>query len=121
MAVSVSIELERVDLSQIRRALDMGTDAHRRRLALAAGRGMTPYVPMRTGALTGSVQPGVGEVTYRGTNRGFDYASFVFDPSRPIRIHKDRHPKATSRWDRKYSDDGAKEVCEEVLRIVNGH
>lgn len=121
MAVSVSIELERVDLSQIRRALDMGTDAHRRRLALAAGRGMTPYVPMRTGALTGSAQPGVGEVTYRGTNRGFDYASFVFDPSRPIRIHKDRHPKATSRWDRKYGDDGAKEVCEEVLRIVNGH
>lgn len=121
MAVSVSIELERVDLSQIRRALDMGTDAHRRRLALAAGRGMTPYVPMRTGALTGSAQPGVGEVTYRGTNRGFDYASFVFDPSRPIRIHKDRHPKATSRWDRRYSDDGAKEVCEEVLRIVNGH
>lgn len=119
--MAVSISIERIDLAEIRRVLDMGTDAHRRRLALAAGRGMTPYVPMRTGALTGSASPGVGEVTYRGTNRGFDYASFVFDPSRPIRIHKDRHPKATSRWDVKYGDDGAKEVCEEVLRIVNGH
>ena len=119
--MAVSVRITRMDLGPCRRALDMSTDAHRRRLALAAGRGMTPYVPMRTGALTGSAQPGVGEVTYRGTNRGFDYASFVFDPSRPIRIHKDRHPKATSRWDRKYSDDGAKEVCEEVLRIVNGH
>ena len=119
MAVTVSVE--RIDLAEIRRVLDMGPAAPRRRLALAAGRGMSPYIPFRTGALTGSAQPGVGEVTYRGTNRGFDYASFVFDPSRSIRIHKDRHPKATSRWDVKYGDDGAKEVCEEVLRIVNGH
>lgn len=119
MAVSVSVE--RIDLAEIRRALDFGTDAHRRRLAVAAGRGMTKYIPFRTGALNGSAQPGVGEVTYRGTNRGFDYASFVFDPSRPITIHRDKHPKATSRWDVKYGDDGAKEVCEEVLRIVNGH
>lgn len=119
--MAVTVEITKLDLAQIRRVLDMGTDAHRRRLAVAAGRGMNPYIPFRTGALTGSASPGVGEVTYRGTNRGFDYASFVFDPSRSIRIHTDRHPKATSRWDRKYSDDGAKEVCEEVLRIVNGH
>lgn len=119
--MNVTIDIERIDLADIRRVLDMGTDAHRRRLAVAAGRGMTKYVPMRTGALSGSATPGVGEVTYRGTNRGFDYANFVFDPSRPITIHKDKHPNATSRWDRKYGDSGAKEVCEEVLRIVSGH
>lgn len=114
--MAVSVRITRMDLGPCRRALDMSTDAHRRRLALAAGRGMNPYIPFRTGQLTGSASPGVGEVTYNT-----DYAAYVFDPSRPIHIHKDRHPKATSRWDRKYSDDGAKEVCEEVLRIVSGH
>lgn len=114
--MAVSVRIARMDLGPCRRALDMSTDAHRRRLALAAGRGMNPYIPFRTGQLTGSASPGVGVVTY-----STDYAAYVFDPSRPIHIHKDRHPKATSRWDRKYSDDGAKEVCEEVLRIVSGH
>lgn len=114
--MAVSVRITRMDLGPCRRALDMSTDAHRRRLALAAGRGMNPYIPFRTGQLTGSASPGVGVVTYPT-----DYAVYVFDPRRPIHIHKDKHPKATSRWDRKYSDDGAKEVCEEVLRIVSGH
>lgn len=114
--MAVTVEITKLDLAEVRRVLDMGTDAHRRRLAVAAGRGMNPYVPMRTGQLMGSAQPGVGVVAYNT-----DYVTYVFDPHRPIRIHKDKHPKATSRWDRKYSDDGAKEVCEEVLRIVRGH
>lgn len=112
---AVQVRIVSSDLSACKRALDMGTDANRRRLAMAAARGMNPYVPMRTGQLMGSASAGVGEVTYNT-----EYAAYVFDPSRPIHIHKDKHPKATSRWDRKYSDDGAKEVCEEVARIVNG-
>lgn len=114
--MAVSVTISRMNLGPCKRAVDMGTDAHRRRLALAAGRGMNPYVPFRTGQLARDAHPGVGVVTYPT-----DYAIYVFDPHRPIHIHRDRHPKATSRWDRKYSADGAKEVCEEVLRIVSGH
>lgn len=118
--MAVRVTIESMDLAAIRRALDMGTDATRRRLALAAGRGMDKYVPMRTGQLVGSATTGIGEVTYKGVNRGFDYGSFVFDPSRPIHIHHDRHPQATTRWDQAYERSGAKEVCEEVARIVSG-
>lgn len=119
--MAVRVTLERLDLATCRRAVDMGTDAHRRRLAIAAGRGMDKYVPMRTGQLAGSATPGVGDVAYRGSNRGFDYASFVFEPTRAITIHHDRHPQATTRWDQAYERSGAKEVCEEVARIVSGH
>lgn len=106
MAVKV-----RVDLSGIEGRLRV-TPALKGAMALAAMRGMEPYVRMDTGALNGSVFVRDGKVVYP-----LDYASATYHNTRNL-VNTQHHPKATPLWGDAYSASGAKEVKEAVTRHV---
>lgn len=62
-------------------------------VSAAARRLMDDYVPFDEGVLAGTAQAGSGEVIY-----GVNYA--VYPYSRKVNFKKDRHPKATNKWDK---------------------
>lgn len=66
-------------------------------LANEAGKGMDKYVPMRTGALAGSVSLKPFHVVYNAP-----YAKYAFY-GYGMKFSKDKHPNATSHWDRAYA------------------
>lgn len=71
-------------------------------LASEAQRGMDKYVPMRTGALAGSVTVKPFHVIYTAP-----YAKYPYNGRGTL--SKDKHPNATSHWDRAYAiADGQK-------------
>ena len=72
-------------------------------LANEAADGMDKYVPMRTGALAGSVTVSPFKVTYNAP-----YAVYMYN-GRSMRLTRDKHPLATPKWDRAYAIvDGGK-------------
>lgn len=66
-------------------------------LASEAASGMDQYVPYRTGALSQSVSTQPFRVHY-----GMKYATYPYH-GRNMTISKQKHPNATSRWDRAYA------------------
>lgn len=71
-------------------------------LASEAQLGMDKYVPMRTGALADSATVTPFHVTYNSP-----YAKYPYNGRGTL--SKDKHPNATSKWDRAYAiADGQK-------------
>lgn len=97
------------------------THADLTRLATAAMRGMTPYVPMATGQLSMTAHVEGPSVIYDATQTGggTSYASYVYYNKR-ANFNRSLHPKATSEWAEAYSDAGAKEVVMEAEGIIDG-
>ena len=101
---------DRIDLSH----------ANLTRLAVAAMRGMTPYVPWQTGQLSRSAHIEDAAVVYNPVSGGgTSYASYVYYKKRAD-FNRTMHPKATSEWAEAYTDSGAKEVVREVEKIIDG-
>lgn len=84
------------------------------RMANAAMRGMNKYVPVDTGLLQRSATVQPFKVTYP-----VEYASYAYNPPRG-RIHTYPNPTATAKWAEVYEAAGAKEIVEEVGRIIDG-
>nr|DAU49750.1 MAG TPA: Minor capsid protein [Caudoviricetes sp.] len=74
-------------------------------LATEAARGMTPYVPMFTGILAASATVEPFAVTYNTP-----YARYVYYGDR-MRISKERHPLASTHWDRPYLAAHLEDLC----------
>lgn len=66
-------------------------------LASEAQRGMDKYVPMRTGALAHSARIEPFVISY-----GMKYATYPYH-GRNMTFSVDKHPNATSYWDRAYA------------------
>ena len=66
-------------------------------LAETAAEGMDKYVPMRTGALAGSVSSSPFKVKYAAP-----YAVYIYN-GRSVKLTRDKHPLATPHWDRAYA------------------
>lgn len=66
-------------------------------LASEAERGMDKYVPYRTGALSDYTVTTPFHVRY-----AVPYAKYPYN-GRNMTISKERHPNATSKWDRAYA------------------
>lgn len=83
-------------------------------LAETAAEGMDRFVPMRTGALAGSVTTSPFKVTYNAP-----YAVYVYN-GRSIRLTRDRHPLATPHWDRAYAIADGQKLGKSATNFVKG-
>ena len=96
------------------------TNSNLTRLATAAIRGMTPYVPWATGQLSMSAHVEGDSVIYNPVDGGgTSYASYVYY-MKGANFNRSLHPKATSEWAEAYSDMGAREVLDEAEAIIDG-
>lgn len=110
--MDINLEIS-VDLSELEKRLDFD-DAKLYRMSAAAIRGMNRLVPVDTFKLRNGVHiEGSDTVVY---SRGVDYAGYVHEmPQSWIRT-----AGTYAQWPERYVLDGAKEVVEEVERIVGG-
>lgn len=81
-------------------------------LASEAAKGMDQYVPMRTGALSKSVTTQPFEIKY-----GISYAKYPYN-GRHMRFSKDKHPSATSHWDRAYAIAHGQQLADSGTRFL---
>ncbi len=104
-----------------------------------------PYVPMKEGPLSQSTIVSEEGVTYTQPYAHYQYVGEVYGPSWPIKqdgiivgwrspagkgskhptgrqlnYSKDKHPLATSHWDKAMMRDHKDEVCEEIKEIIKG-
>lgn len=85
-------------------------------LATEAAKGMDKFVPMRTGALAAYAQPSSFRVTY-----STPYAIYAYK-GRNMTYSTDKHPNATSYWDRAYiAAGGAKQLGEVGTAYLRSH
>lgn len=106
MAASYQTHPERLRSVVRRISRDTGLGAF---MSTEAAKGMEPYVPYRDGTLAGSADTSRPfHVVYGGA--ASSYAGIVYSGTRegkPIRIHQDKHPKATKEWDKRwYAEHG---------------
>ena len=99
-----------VDCSDIKKVLG-GNDVGQF-LANRAAEYMEPYVPYRTGHLSESHVETPFLVEYVA-----DYAGIVYE-GRNMTIHKDRHPMATSHWDKAAAADHGGELAEDLYEYL---
>lgn len=79
---------------------------------------MDKYVPMDTGALADTWDMGVDYITYEQEYAHYQYIG-VSPNGRPLNYHTDKHPLATSYWDKKMWSAEMNDVIEEVQKYVN--
>lgn len=85
-------------------------------MSTEAAKGMDPYVPYRDGTLAGSADTSRPfHVVYGGAASA--YASRVYDGLN-MKIHTDKHPKATSRWDRRWFTEHKGQFCRSILGYI---
>lgn len=78
-----------------------------------AMRGMDPYVPYRDGGLSESATSSKPFfVTY-----STPYANRVYQGI-GMRIHQDKHPKAASKWDKKWWQEHREDFCHSVEAYI---
>lgn len=81
-------------------------------LATEAQKGMDKYVPMRTGALASSATIKPFHVIYTAP-----YAKYAYN-GRGMHFSKDKHPNATSRWDRAYAIADGDKLAKAATRFL---
>lgn len=81
-------------------------------LASEAQKGMDKYVPMRTGALAQSASVSPFKIRYN-----MKYATYPYH-GRNMTFTKDKHPNATSYWDRAYAIADGQKLGEAGTRFL---
>lgn len=111
MATStITVHPERLQRAVREIARDKGLGAF---MASEAARGMDPYVPYRDGGLSESADTSRPfRVTY-----STPYAGRVYE-GRGMKIHQDKHPKATRKWDKKWWKEHGDDFCSSVGRYI---
>lgn len=117
MAVKVTVHPERLQNVVRKIARDEGLGAF---MSTEAADGMEPYVPAREKDLMKSADPSRPfHVTY-----STPYASAVYNgimKGRAIKIHTDIHPRATSRWDKKWYQVKGASFRRSIAKYIEGH
>lgn len=117
MEVEVSVDMGRTTRKIAELARNEGLGAF---ISTEAAKGMDPYVPMRDGDLSDSADTSRPfHVVYGGA--ASSYAGIVYTGIRegkPIRIHKDKHPKATKEWDGKWYAEKGDDFRRSVLTYI---
>lgn len=83
-------------------------------LANEAASGMDQYVPYRTGALSQSVSTEPFRIHY-----GMKYAKYPYH-GHNMTISKQKHPNATSEWDRAYAIAHGQELADAGTEFIKG-
>lgn len=109
MAIKVTVNMSKVGrkLDSICKNQQLG-----KFMASEAQRGMDKYVPMRTGALSEFTVVKPFHVLYP-----VPYAKYVFN-GRGMKFSKDKHPNATSHWDRAYAIADGDKLAKSVTRYL---
>lgn len=82
-------------------------------MSTEAAKGMDPYVPYRDGTLSSSADfSRPFHVSY-----STPYAQRVYYGV-GMKIHTDKHPKATSRWDKRWFTEHKDDYCKSVLGYI---
>ena len=79
---------------------------------------MEKYIPMDTGALAGTFDKGINYITYEQPYAHYQYIGESVS-GKPLNYHKDKHPLATSYWDKKMWTAEGQIVVKEVQDYVN--
>lgn len=103
------LEATPIGFEETRRKLSF--DGYGLRVGAAALRGMNWRVPYDTGKLRAGAYAGDMSVTY---SQGVDYAGYVYRGR-----GRARYPRTSLTWPDDYEADGAREVVEEIERIIS--
>ena len=80
---------------------------------------MDKYVPMDTGDLSDIVTRTTNTITYEMHYAHYQYKG-ISKKGNPLNYHKDKHPLATSYWDKKMWSAEGSTIVREVQNKVNG-
>lgn len=78
---------------------------------------MDKYVPMDTGALSETLDVGADYITYEQEYAHYQYKGISVN-GKPLNYHTDKHPLATSNWDKKMVTAEMQDVVKEVQDYV---
>ena len=78
---------------------------------------MDKYVPMDTGALSETLDVGADYITYEQPYAHYQYKGISVN-EKPLKYHTDKHPLATSYWDKKMVTAEMQDVVKEVQDYV---